>query len=152
MDLKFSFGGASPDHHDHGGAPSGIPLPFTTAPATRSSVLEAAVRRAGDGPDATLVAEILSGDGVTYARAEVASPGDEDPATLARGVRSALSRAVAELDGPLAESVTAVVLDLGDAGAGILTELGIDAAAPAVDPAMQRRIGIAEGTPIRLSA
>lgn len=110
------------------------------------------MRSAGDGPDATLVAEVLSGDGVTYARAEVAMPGGEDPAALARSVRSALSRAVAELDGPLAESVTAVVIDLGEAGAGILAELGIDAAAPAVDSAMQRRIGIAEGTPIRLSA
>ncbi|MBL3687593.1 hypothetical protein D3248_11600 [Leucobacter zeae] len=151
MDLKFSFGGASPDHHDHGGAPSGIPLPFSTAPATRSSVLEVVVRRSGDAPGA-VVAEAISGDGVTYARAEVAAPETRDPQALARSVRSALSRAVAELEGPLAESVTAIALDLDDSSADVLAALGIDPAAPAVDDALQRRIGVSAGTAIRLAA
>ena len=157
MDLKFTFGGASPDHghagHDHGDAPSGIPLPFSTTPITSSSsVLDVRVRRAGDA----LLAEAVSGDGVVYCSAEVPTA-DEDPAALARAARSALSRAVAALEGPLAESVSAVVLDLGAAGVPVLRELGIaaDAAqdsAAAVDAALQRRIGITAGTPIRLGA
>lgn len=153
MDLKFTFGGASPDHghaaYDRGDAPSGIPLPFSTTPLTSSSsVLELRVRRAS----AALVAEAVSGDGVVYCDAEV-PVASEDPAALARAARSALSRAVAGLEGPLAESVSAVVLDLGDAGAGVLSELGIAAADPAtVDAALQRRIGVSAGTAIRLSA
>ncbi len=152
MDLKFTFEGASPDRLDaagRGDAPSGIPLPFSVGPsgtASTSSVLEIAVRRSG----AAVLAEVVSGDGVTYARSEVAEDA-RDPASLARSVRSALARAVAELEGPLAESVTAVVLDLGDAGSAVLGELGLDTGAPAVDDALQRRIGIASGTPIRLA-
>lgn len=157
MDLKFTFGGASPDQghaaHDHGDAPSGIPLPFSTTPITSSSgVLDVRVRRAG----AALVAEAVSGDGVVYCGAEVPA-GDEDPAALARATRSALSRAVAGLEGPLSESVSAVVLDLGGAEDAVLRELGIafDAAqdpAAVVDDTLQRRIGVAAGTPIRLGA
>lgn len=152
MDLKFTFGGASPDHRDHGGAPSGIPLPFSAAPASTSGVLEVHVR----GTGRTIVAEALSGDGVVYCEAEVAA-GDEDPAALARAARSALSRAVAALEGPLADSVSAVVVDLGGAEVAVLRELGlaVDAAQdpPAhVDEALQRRVGVASGTPIRLGA
>ncbi|WP_010157479.1 hypothetical protein, partial [Leucobacter chromiiresistens] len=83
MDLKFSFGGASPDHHhDDGGAPSGIPLPFTTkTPGSTSSELEATVRREG----AQLVGEVVTGDGVTYARAEVPLRDEQpDAAALAK--------------------------------------------------------------------
>ena len=110
MDLKFSFGGASPDHsHDgHGEAPSGIPLPFSVAPASTSSVLEVHVRVT----DAQVIAEALSGDGVTYGRAEL-DEADRDPLALARAVRSVTARVVAELDGPLAEAVTGLVLRLG---------------------------------------
>lgn len=150
MDLKFSFGGASPDHHDHGGAPSGVSLPLSVKPVSlgpASSVLEIVLRRA----DATLVAEAVSGDGVTYARAEVDLAADAAPAALAKASRSAISRAVAELDGPLSDSVTAIVLDLGPDSTGLLTELGIDPAAPVVDAALQRRAGIAMGTPVRIT-
>ncbi|PRI09991.1 hypothetical protein [Leucobacter massiliensis] len=151
MDLKFTFGGASPDRHDHGGAPSGVPLPFSTvapgAGLSTSSVLEVRARRAGTAA----LAEAVSGDGVVYASAEVAFA-DDGPASLARAVRSALSRAVAGLEGPLAESVSAVVLELGDAGQKVLAELGIaDAANAAVDEALQRRIGVGAGTPVRLA-
>lgn len=152
MDLKFTFGGASPDPghaaHDHGDAPSGIPLPFSTVPlASTSSVLEVRVRRAGGA----LVAEAVSGDGVVYCDAEVAA--GDDPAGLARATRSALSRTVAGLEGPLAESVSAVVLGLGADGPAVLGEFGIPTAEPAaVDAALQRRIGIAAGTPIRLES
>lgn len=151
MDLKFSFGGASPDHHhgDDGGAPSGIPLPFTTvAPGSTSTVLDASVRRDG----ALVIGEIITGDGVTYARAEVETAADADGATLGKAVRSALARAVATLEGPLAESVTAVVVDLGPAGTNALASLGIDAEQPVVTDQLQSRIGIATGTPIRLAA
>ncbi|WP_053385318.1 hypothetical protein [Leucobacter celer] len=155
MDLKFTFGGASPDHghegHDHGGAPSGIPLPFSTTPITSSSsVLDVRVRRSGGA----LLAEAVTGDGVVYCSAEVPA-GDEDPAVLARTTRSALSRAVAGLEGPLAESISAVVLDLEDDGAAVLREFGIaetGSGSGLVDAALQRRIGVAAGTPIRLGA
>ncbi len=150
MDLKFSFGGASPDHHhDDGGAPSGIPLPFTTVtPGSTSADLEAAVRRDG----ALVVGEVVTGDGVTYARAEVPLHGEQqDPAVLGKAARSALARAVATLEGPLAESVRTVVFSLGADSRSAVQWLGIaDLAAPAVDEALQRRIGIAAGTPIRI--
>lgn len=151
MDLKFSFGGASPDHHhgDDGGAPSGIPLPFTTVtPGSTSTVLDASVRRDG----ALVIGEIITGDGVTYARAEVEIAEDADETMLGKAVRSALARAVATLEGPLAESVTAVVIDLGPTGAEALSSLGIDTEQPVVTDQLQSRIGIATGTPIRLAA
>ena len=146
MDLKFTFGGAAPDH-GHGDAPSGIPLPFSTTPASSSSELSLVARHSAD----TLVAEALSGDGVSYARAETGATA-ADPTALARSVRSALARAVAELEGPLAESITEVVLDLGSASADIARELGLDPAVPVVDAALQRRIGVNAGTRVRLGA
>lgn len=168
MDLKFTFGGASPDHHDHGDAPSGIPLPFSAVPSgSSSSVLEVRVRLV---PGA-LVAEAVTGDGVVYASGEaplagsVPGPHPATPTTaqavegsgLGRAVRSALSRAVAGLEGPLAESVSAVVLDLGGAEVTALQELGVDvdpAAEPVatVNEALQRRIGVSAGTPVRFGA
>lgn len=152
MDLKFSFGGASPDHsHDgHGEAPSGIPLPFSVAPASTSNVLEIHVRCA----ESEVVAEALSGDGVTYGRAEVEEAA-RDPKALARAMQSAVARVVAELDGPLADSVTAIVLQLSGAEAKTVEALGFD---EAQDPelaftseAFQRRTGVAAGTPVRLA-
>lgn len=158
MDLKFTFGGASPDHHDHGGAPSGVSLPLTAKPISLSppsTVLEIVVRREATA----LIAEAISGDGVTYGRAEVplAPTTDEaasapDPAALAKGVRSAAARVVAELEGPMADSVTGLALELGDDTAEVLSALGLDTASPVVDAALQRRAGIAMGTPIRVSA
>ena len=165
MDLKFSFGGASPDHHhgDDGGAPSGIPLPFTTvssgALGSTSTVLDASVRRDGD----LLVGEVVTGDGVTYARAEVALRSDAaagvgsaavpDVAALAKAARSALSRAVATLEGPLAESISAVVFALGDASRATAEALGVAVTdAPIVGDALQRRIGVAAHTPVRIGA
>ena len=139
MDLKFTFGGASPDHGD---APSGVPLPFSTSapgPASTSGVLEIRVRRG----EAAAVAEAVSGDGVTYGRAEVPVP---DAGALPRAVRSAMARAVAELEGPLAGSVTAVVLELGPDAPAVLDELGVG---DRVGEALQRRIGLAAETPVR---
>lgn len=152
MDLKFSFGGASPDHHhdDQGEAPSGIPLPFSVAPASTSSVLEVRVRYT----ESAIIAEAVSGDGVTYGRAELAAPA-RDPRALARAVQSAVARVVAELEGPLADSVTAVVLQFEGAESQIIEALGF---AVAQDPALahtseafQRRTGIAAGTPVRVA-
>ncbi|MFA5606180.1 MAG: hypothetical protein WDA07_03170 [Leucobacter sp.] len=168
MDLKFTFGGASPDHHDHGDAPSGIPLPFSTVPSgSSSSVLEARVRLV---PGA-LVAEAVTGDGVVYASGEAplagsapgplsATPAATQPVVgsgLGRAVRSALSRAVAGLEGPLAESVSAIVLDLGGAEVTALQELGVDVdlsgdPVASVDETLQRRIGVSAGTPVRFGA
>ncbi|GAA1616278.1 hypothetical protein [Leucobacter chromiireducens] len=150
MDLKFSFGGASPDHHDHGGAPSGVSLPLTAKPVSlgpASSSLDIVLRRTG----ATLVAEAVSGDGVTYARAEVDTAPEPAPEALAKAARSAISRAVAELEGPMSESVTAVVVDLGTDSVALITALGINLADPVVDAALQRRSGIAMGTPVRVA-
>ena len=146
MDLKFTFGGASPDQHDHGGAPSGIPLPFAgiaSAPASASSVLEVHVTRLGE----TVIAEARSGDGVSYARAERAGA-DHSPAGLAAAARSAIARAGAELGEPLVQSVSAVVVDLGEDSDEVLRELGLDPADPAVTEALQARTGITAGTPI----
>ncbi|WP_427869184.1 hypothetical protein [Leucobacter luti] len=150
MDLKFTFGGASPDHsHGHGDAPSGIPLPFSTTPSSASGELLVVARLSGE----TLVAEALSGDGVSYAHAEIeaaAGGQDPDPAALARAAKSAISRAVAELEGPLADAITALTLDLGGAEAAVAEELGLDPSVPVVDAALQRRIGINAGTKVRL--
>lgn len=152
MDLKFSFGGASPDHdhsgHGSGGAPSGVPLPFagaTPVPLSTSSTLELRVSLG----EAAVVCEALSGDGVSYARAEKAS-GDRSPAALAAAVRSALARTGAELPEPLIGSVTDVTLALGGAEDAVLAELGLGGAPSAVDAALQARTGIAVGTPMRI--
>ncbi|MFT4232555.1 MAG: hypothetical protein QM606_07260 [Leucobacter sp.] len=174
MDLKFTFGGASPDHghaaDDRGDAPSGIPLPFAATPAlSTSSVLEVRVRRDGEG----LRAEAVSGDGVVYCHAEVPVR-DQDAAALARAVRSAVSRAVAELEGRLADSIAELRLQFGDDGPAVIDALGFpststpaegtaggatspgtpsgdDAPAVAVtSDAFQRRTGIASGTPVRI--
>lgn len=150
MDLKFTFGGgAAPDHHDHGDAPSGVPLPFSTQPGlSTSSVLEVRVRRA----DAQLIGEVVTGDGVNYTTAEVTIRG-EDPASLATSTRSAISRAVADLEGPLAQSIETIAIDLGGGETAVLAELGIEA--PVSDllltnAALQRRTGVSEGTAIRV--
>lgn len=151
MDLKFSFGGASPDQHDHGGAPSGIPLPFpgTSAPASNSSELDVTVRLDTSG-ERKLVAEVITGDGVTYSRGEVAVQPNADAAALSRAARSAISRAVAGLEGPLATAITSIELRF-DGAPDALGELGLDASAPAVTEELQARLGISAGTPIRAS-
>ncbi len=153
MDLKFSFGGASPDHHDHGGAPSGIPLPFAGAastPVSTSNELDVVVRIDASAGAPLVVAEVITGDGVTYARGDVGVD-PFDTTALAKATRSAISRAVAGLEGPLAEAVTAVELNLPDA-AGVLMGLGIDSGEPVVTEALQARLGINVGTPIRFAS
>ncbi len=155
MDLKFTFGGASPDQHDHGGAPSGISLPISARPVAlgpQSSTLEISVRRHDSG----LMGEAISGDGVTYSSAEVSlgTNTDDDAAAmdaLVRAVKSAISRAVAGLEGPLAESVTGLVIDLGDESASVLAAMGLDSTTPVVDAALQRRAGVSMGTPVRIA-
>ena len=158
MDLKFSFNGGSSDGdaHDHGhatGAPAaqGIPLPFTTGPSSTSSVLEIQVRR----EPAALVAEAVSGDGVTYARAHVADSGG----VLAGTVRSAISRAVAELEGPLSEAVTGITITVGDEGPDVIATLFPTARESengavefVTDDAFQRRTGVSAGTPVTLAS
>lgn len=149
MDLKFSFGGASPDHHDHGGAPQGIPLPFAgsgSTPVSTSSELDVAVRIDTASAESLMVAEVITGDGVTYARGDVAVD-LADTSALARATRSAMSRAVAGLEGPLAEAVTAIRLQFPQAPE-VIAELGIDVDAPTVTEELQARIGVSVGTPI----
>lgn len=153
MDLKFSFGGASPDHHHdgQGEAPSGVPLPFSVAPVSNSSVLEVHVRCTESG----VTAEAVSGDGVTYGRAEVALAA-RDPRALSRAAQSAVARVVAELEGPLADAVTAVVLQLDGSEQHVVDALGFEAAPdPALavtSEAFQRRTGVASGTVVRVAA
>lgn len=150
MSLKFSFGGSSPEPHDHD-AP-GITLPFAGAasrPTAGSSTLELTVTL-GDGEVACTA---LSGDGVAYARAAKPVAAGAAP-TLANAVRSVLARAGAELPEPLIESVTGVVLELGGAESAVLEELGLAVTPGAtqlatVDEALQARTGVAAGTPIR---
>ena len=176
MDLKFTFGGASPDQHDHGGAPSGIPLPFAgaaSAPVSTSNELDVCVRLATDTDRPSVVAEVITGDGVSYTRSEVelsrprsvggALPAADAPEidaadidALTRAVRSAISRAVAALEGPLAQSITAIQLDVPNAAA-VVAGLGADPApvseprtAGTIGAALQARLGIGVGTPIRL--
>lgn len=146
MDLKFSFGGASPDHHSHGDAPSGLSLPLTAvSSASSASDLEVFATRITPG----VRAEVRTGAGVVYTSAEVACT---DDAALPRAVRSALARAVASLEGPLAEQVTSVVLDLTRHSPAVLQALELDPAAPVVTDALQSRIGVAAGVPIRVTA
>lgn len=142
MDLKFSFGGASPDHHDHGAAPSGFSLPLT--PATNASDLLVVVTRDAAG----VRGEVRTGAGVVYTSSDVACT-DED--TLPRATRSAVARSVAALEGPLAEQVSAIVLELGDHAESVIEALGLDAVAPAVTEELKTRVGVAVGVPIRVS-
>jgi len=151
MDLKFTFGGASSDDNGRDDAPSGIPLPFSTTPGvSTSSVLELHARLA----DGALSCAATSPDGVEYASASV-TVSAQDPASLARALRSGVSRAVAGLEGPLAEAITAIVLDLGGSEVEVLGELGISTipfeehVAAVVSDDFQRRTGVASGTPIR---
>ncbi|MHA3724969.1 hypothetical protein ACXR2T_13950 [Leucobacter sp. HY1910] len=146
MDLKFSFGGASPDHHDHGDAPSKFSFPLTPASGAGSaSDLEVVVTQA----EAGVRGEVRTGAGVVYTSADVACA---DDAALPRAARSAAARAVAALEGPLAEQVSAVVLELGSHSPAVLKALGVDAAAPAVTDELRSRIGVAAGVPIRIVA
>ncbi|MHA3683861.1 hypothetical protein ACXR2W_06360 [Leucobacter sp. HY1908] len=144
MDLKFSFGGASPDHHDHGDAPSKFSFPLTPATGAASD-LEVVVTQA----EAGVRGEVRTGAGVVYTSADVACA---DDAALPRAARSAAARAVAALEGPLAEQVSAVVLELGSHSPAVLKALGVDAAAPAVTDGLRSRIGVAAGVPIRIVA
>lgn len=144
MDLKFSFGGASPDHSDHGDAPSSFKFPVTQVSSGGASELEVAAHIAG----AEVVAEVRTGAGVVYTSSTVAFA---DDAALPRAVRSALARAVAGLEGPLAEQVSGVTLILGPSAAPVLEAWGLDAAAPVVDDALTSRIGVAAGTAIRVA-
>ncbi|KIP53142.1 hypothetical protein [Leucobacter komagatae] len=166
MDLKFSFGGASPDQHDHGGAPSGIPLPFAgvaSSATSTSSELGIFVRLVTSPEGATAIAEVITGDGVTYTRSEVTlkraqgvggplpidsgepiDPADTD--AVMRAVRSAISRAVAALEGPLASAVTSIELDVPNADS-IIELLGVPASGT-VDDALQARWGVSAGTPV----
>lgn len=145
MDLKFSFGGASPDHHDHGGAPSGLSLPLTPASHASASDLVVVVSRDAEG----VRGEVRTGAGVVYTSADVACANDD---ALPRAARSAAARAVAALEGPLAEQVSAIVFELGEQAPTVLAALGLDATTPAVDESLQSRIGVAAGTPIRIAA
>ncbi|QIM16289.1 hypothetical protein G7067_07385 [Leucobacter insecticola] len=155
MDLKFSFGGATPDH-DHGShgeagqdpALTGVPLPFTVTPASKSSVLEVHVRCS----DTQVIAEAVSGDSVTYARSEV-DEAARDPAALARAVSSATARVVAGLEGPLAEAVSGVILSLGGSEQAVVVALGFgnDVASPLTSEAFQRRTGVTSGTPVHIA-
>lgn len=154
MELKFTFSGAAPDHHDHGDAPSGIPLPLSTTSklGSTSSVLELRARLAvGE-----VIAEALSGDGVAYTTAAVEIR-SEGSAGLARALRSALSRAVAGLEGPMAETISAVVLDLAGQEDAALGELGIQVI-PGQDPVatvndeLRNRTGAPAGIPVRFGA
>lgn len=146
MDLKFSFGGASPDHHDHGDAPSSFKFPLTPATGAGSaSDLGVFATRDAQG----VRAEVRTGAGVVYTSADVACA---DDAGVPRAVRSALSRAVAALEGPLAEQVASIVLELPGHAPAIIEALELDPATPVVTDALQRRIGVAAGVPIRIAA
>ena len=164
MSLKFTFGGSPADQHshgdqhDHGAATPGIPLPFDVTPATSlssSSVLELRVTRRDD----LIVCEGVSGDGVTYGRAQKAVS-DDLVSTTAAAVRSVLARAGAELPEPLISSVTAVIIDGvgGDSeDVAVLRALDLEVDIVADPPttvseALQARTGLSAGTPIRLSA
>lgn len=142
MDLKFSFGGAAPDHHGHGDAPSGFSLPLT--PATNASDLLVVVTRDAEG----VRGEVRTGAGVVYTSSDVACADDE---ALPRATRSAVARSVAALEGPLAEQVSAIVLELGELAPAVIAALDLDADAPAVTEALKTRVGVAVGVPIRIS-
>ncbi len=147
MSLKFTFGGASSDHHDHGGAPSGVPtLPLAPAPAAGGDLTFVLTL---DG--AQVSGEARSGSGVAYATVSKPLPGP-GAAAAASAIRSVLSRLEAELVEPLRTTAAAIDLVLAPGagtGAAVLAELGVDPADPAVDEALQARTGLPAGTPIR---
>lgn len=148
MDLKFSFGASNP-------------LPLASEGAGSASfggpgagVLELKISLQAS----EIVAEGLSGDGVSYARVQKPVTG-EDPAALAAALRSVLARCGAELPEPLLGSVTAVVVSLGGFEAEVLRELGLVVTETStssssviqlstVDESLQARTGISAGTPI----
>ncbi|MGR4008983.1 hypothetical protein [Leucobacter sp. 1207-22] len=106
--------------------------------------------------DTEIVGEALSGDGVAYTTSRVALQSNDD-ASLAKAVRSAVSRAVAGLEAPMIDSISALVLDLSGKESVVLAELGITADVTAtpvatVDAALQTRVGISSGTVIRFGA
>lgn len=149
MDLKFSFGASNPLPLANSGA--GAPGPGS---GPGSNVLELQVSLSVDKQ--ALLCEGLSGDGVSYAKAQKALA-QHDPATLAAALRSVLARAGAELPEPLISSVTAVVLAIGGDEAEVLSDLGLAVTPGAtqiatVDDALQARTGITAGTPIRTAA
>lgn len=152
MDLKFSFGASNPLPLATDGAGSAS-LPISTAPASTSSALELRVSLTGATP-ALAVCEAISGDGVSYARAEKSVQDPVSSTDIAAAVRSALARAGAELPEQLLGSVTGVRLDLDGREIEVLAKLGIPVASgvdslAAVDEALQARTGLAAGTPIR---
>jgi len=105
-------------------------------------------RSATEHTDHTVLAEALSGDGVVYTSAEVRAD-VEDGRSLARSVRSAVSRAVAAREGPMAEAVSALVFVLTGAEAEVLSHLGA-ACDSTVMADLQQSVGVAAGTPIRI--
>lgn len=163
MDLKFSFGGGSSDSHDHGGTSSGIPLPFAGASSSsvsHSNTLE--IRLTLSDPEShtpTVVANALSGDGVSYAKAQKLVQ-DLTAEGITAAARSALARVGAELGDPLVQSVTAVVIDLGAHRTAVFGELGLSNAALAgatecegvMTEGLQARTGISAGTIVRTTA
>ena len=153
--MKFTFNsGASQEHghddgHDHAVATPGIPLLFAGAPSSASAVLDLRVSIVGE----EVVCDGLSGDGVSYARSSKRFS-DRSPAALAPLVRSVIARTGAALPEPLIASVTSVILDLGGDEAAVLTELGLpvspgSAQLGTVDAALQARVGVNAGVPIR---
>lgn len=161
MDLKFTFGDASP-----------LPLTDVNAgspgPGQGSSRLElhVSLAEAHDG-ERSIVCVGRSGDGVEYARSEKPLAGTE-PGALAAAIRSVLARAGAELPEPLLGSVTAIAIDLTAPGssvderspqdAALIDALGLSAGvqagtgtAFAVNEPLQARTGVAAGTPIRFA-
>lgn len=165
MDLKFTFGDASP-----------LPLTDVNAgspgPGQGSARLElhVSLAEAHDG-ERSIVCVGRSGDGVEYARSEKPLAGTE-PGALAAAIRSVLARAGAELPEPLLGSVTAIAIDLTAPGssvderttqhAALIDALGLSAGveagtvagtgtAFAVNEPLQARTGVAAGTPIRFA-
>ena len=158
MDLKFSFADRQSAAHDHdadGAAmpPGSRPLPFSTAPSATSSELILRVTLGSDA-EAPVLGEALSGDGVSYGRAEVRLRGAaDDTEALAATARSAAARVVAELGEPLSASITRLELALDGAEAAVAALLALDPGAgpgelARVSDAFQMRTGIAVNTPV----
>lgn len=155
MDLKFTFNGPSgDDEHDHGTPSSGV-KPLNLTPTNSSTALELHARLANSS---SLIAEVRSVDGVVYSSSTVEVI-DQDPATLAGALRSAAARAGAGLEAHLLDSISVMVIDLGGGEETALGALGIatvefadaGAAIAVVTDELQRRTGIASGTPIRIA-
>lgn len=159
MDLKFTF--AKPAHTNTPNSANpqqlgGKPLPFSTNSST-SSELFLRLEITQTAGKTAVIARAVTGDGHEYAHQAKQLTADPHPLNiadiaqntaalkqLASACRSAIARAVAELDEKLTSAITA--LQLPASAACALTQEGFLSADARTTQSLQLRAGIIAGT------